>query len=161
MLNRGRVDLEDDVVVLGCTLHSHVPSNYTKLTNDFEYIHGWSVVLHNAEHALDKAWLKDSLARMSREEPGKRVVVATHYAPSFQGTRHPEQAGGDLSSCFCSGVLEEMVGGWEGREMVGAWVRGHTHWCARFEVPLHGRGREGKVKVLVVSNQRWGDAGRG
>ena len=50
-MNRTRVDLED-VVVLGCTLHSLIPER-AHLRNDFEQIKDWAVADHNAEHHRD------------------------------------------------------------------------------------------------------------
>ena len=148
---------DGQTVVLGRTLHSHIPADYTALTNDFANIHDWRVADHNAEHERDRQWLKQSLDDISAESDpsgasrAKRVIIATHYAPSYTQTCHPEQEGNALRHCFCSDTLDEMGEAWKGREMVCAWLFGHTHYNARFK--RHG--------VWCVSNhlegrhQRW------
>ncbi|KAK5127070.1 hypothetical protein LTR85_008429 [Meristemomyces frigidus] len=142
-LHRGRFDVPDsDVTVLGCTLHSHIGPDYTKLTNDFQYIKGWRVRDHNAEHKRDLQWLQDSLAELSRETPRRKVVVATHYAPAFEKTCHPMSENNELSRCFSSHVLKALKG-WQGADLVTHWLFGHTHWNTRF--------RSGNT--LVLSNQ--------
>lgn len=131
-LNRGRSDIPDsDITVLGCTLHSHIKPDYTRLTNDFEQIRDWRVRDHNADHEVDRTWLRGTLASFATTAPGRKVVVATHYAPSCEGTAHPAYEGYELSQYFCSDSLDAMKG-WEGAEMVKFWVFGHTHWNARF-----------------------------
>ncbi|KAK4957888.1 hypothetical protein LTR10_004311 [Elasticomyces elasticus] len=108
-LNRGRVDIpESNVTVLGCTLHSHISPDYTALTNDFERIKNWSVKAHNEEHAKDPQWLKASLKDIVKNEPQRKVVVVTHYAPLFQGVAHPMNENNALAQCFSSSALDEV-----------------------------------------------------
>ena len=41
LMHRRRVSLHDgEIIILGCTLHSHIPDDYTALTNDFNRIDG-------------------------------------------------------------------------------------------------------------------------
>ncbi|KAK5702126.1 hypothetical protein LTR97_004946 [Elasticomyces elasticus] len=108
-LNRGRVDIpESNVTVLGCTLQSHISLDYTALTNDFERIKNWSVKAHNDEHAKDLQWLKASLENVVKNEPQRKVVVVTHYAPMFKSVAHPLKENNALAQRFSSSALEEI-----------------------------------------------------
>ncbi|KAK5729360.1 hypothetical protein LTR17_011990 [Elasticomyces elasticus] len=108
-LNRDRVDIPgSDVTVLGCTFHSHIIPDYTALTNDFEQIRNWSVKAHNEEHAKDLQWLKASLKDIVKDEPQRKVVVVTHYAPMFKGISHPSNENNALAQCFSSSALDEV-----------------------------------------------------
>jgi len=146
-MNRTRVDMdESNVIVLGCTLHSYIGPDHTKLTNDFRRIRDWTVEKHNTEHKLDVEWLQRCLQDIADTEPQKKVVIMTHYAPSFEGTCHPEQENNAVSSCFCSHTLE-VFRDWKGAEQVTHWIFGHTHWNTRFKC----RG------TIVLSNQLCND----
>ncbi|RMZ16212.1 hypothetical protein D0862_01353 [Hortaea werneckii] len=98
-LNRGRFDMPDtDITVLGCTLHSHIASlDYNKLTHDFARIKEWRVADHNREHEKDLPWLENSIAVCSKEQPQRKIVVATHYAPAFERTTHPANENNAIS----------------------------------------------------------------
>lgn len=139
-LNRGRVDLED-VVVLGYTLHSSIPEG-AHLTNDFKRIENWTVADHNAEHQRDLQWLKQTLEEIAESRPETRVVIATHYAPTFKGTAHPRFDQSRHRYCFSSNTLERFET-WKGADQVSHWIFGHTHYNTVF---AHG-------DTLVVSNQ--------
>lgn len=141
LMDKRRVVLDyGKTVVLGCTLHSHIPEDYTRLTKDFQRIRDWTVKHHNDEHATDLNWLKDSLAEESTY--GNCVIVATHYAPSFRKTVRPEQEGNDLSRCFCSDTLSKLKN-WAGANLISEWVFGHTHYNTRFKWD----------NLTVISNQ--------
>lgn len=85
-MNRRRVD-QEGIVILGCTLHSLIPEG-AHLTNDFARIQGWTVADHNAQHRRDLEWLEQSLADIKKSQPKCRVIIVTHYAPTFlQGTQ--------------------------------------------------------------------------
>ncbi|KAK4895093.1 hypothetical protein LTR27_006699 [Elasticomyces elasticus] len=136
LLNRGRVDIPgSNVTVLGCTLHSHISSDYTALTNDFEQIRNWSVQAHNEEHEKDLAWLKTSLKDIMEEEPKRNIVVVTHYAPLFQGVAHPMNENNALAQCFSSSALEE-VRQEANMPSTSYWIFGHTHWNAQLKCPI-------------------------
>lgn len=146
-INRTRVDIPgSDTVILGCTLQSYIAPDYTRLTNDFEYIQDWRVRDHNEEHQRDLDWLKSAVVNASQRPNVRCIIVATHYAPAFQRTCHPLHANGALSQCFCSHALEE-VSKCSGAELITHWIFGHTHWNSRF----------GFKGVTVLSNQRCND----
>ena len=142
-MHRRKVELNNgDVVVLGCMLHSHIPDDYTALSNDFVRIRDWTVKDHNKEHEMDLAWLQDSLAEVENSTPRSRVIVATHYAPMFEKTVHPRQENNLLRHCFCSDALDKLqVCGC--MDQVSHWVFGHTH----YNIPFKFEG------VTVLSNQ--------
>ncbi|GAB7337509.1 hypothetical protein MBLNU457_g2833t1 [Dothideomycetes sp. NU457] len=101
-LHRATYDVPDtDITIAGCTLHSRIDDR-TSLTNDFKRIREWSVDQHNAEHGADMAWLKSTLAQVGE---GRRVIVATHYAPEVEGSCHPMYRGSKLNQCFASDAL--------------------------------------------------------
>ncbi|KAK6338108.1 hypothetical protein TWF696_001579 [Orbilia brochopaga] len=150
LLNRTRYDVPDSkLTILGCTLQSEIrPEQRAEIAgklNDFRQIKDWTVDDHNAEHSIDIAWLRDAIEEIAESEPDRRILVATHHAPSFRKTSAPQHEDSSLNSAFCTGILEGGAWrGWKGKEMVKAWVFGHTHWCCDFII--NG--------VRVVSNQR-------
>lgn len=146
-MDRARVDIpSSNVTILGCTLQSHIPADYTRLTNDFNQIQGWRVAHHNEEHQRDLKWLKESLAELSRESSPRTVVIVTHYDPAFEKVTHPRLENNAVSPCFSSHSLEKLSA-WNGGGLVSHWIFGHTHWNASF--------KSGTVRV--VSNQYWTD----
>ena len=128
-MHRKRVDLDNgDTTVLGCTLHSDIPADAIKLTNDFAKIHNWTHARHNEEHNNDREWLQSALADVHREygHSPRRVIVATHYPPTFEGTSHPH-VDPDYRFCFASNTLGEAQS-WLGFNLIEWWVSGHTHY---------------------------------
>jgi hypothetical protein len=106
LLNRTRVDLED-VVILGCTLHSHIPGG-AHLTNDFARIVDWTVADHNAEHRRDLEWLEEALRKVADDRCGSRIMIVTHYAPAFEEANHPRLRQSPYRYCFSSDTLEQL-----------------------------------------------------
>lgn len=147
-MHRTRVDIEEGrVIVLGCTLQSHIGSDCGRLTNDFSRIKNWSVQKHNAEHELDVQWLKQSLSETAASDSQARVIIVTHYAPAFERTCHPKNERSAASQCFSSDILHAFPD-WTGSDQVTHWIFGHTHWNARFKC----------FDTTVVSNQRCNDS---
>lgn len=142
-LNRGRVDLANsNVTVLGCTLHSRIAADYTKLTNDFARIKMWSVKSYNAEHERDLAWLKDSLLNLGQTEPKRQIIITTHYAPIFDRVCHPKNENNAVSQCFSSDAFDDVQRAGM-TASITHWVFGHTHWNARLR----------RNKIRILSNQ--------
>nr|POE47470.1 uncharacterized protein CFP56_00801 [Quercus suber] len=147
-LNRDRIDLANScVTVLGCTLHSRIAPDYTKLTNDFARIQEWSVKSHNAEYEKDLAWLKDQLRALGRDEPERRIVIVTHYAPMFDRVCHPKNENNAVSQCFSSNAFEELRQAGLSKS-VTHWIFGHTHWNFNFK----------RSKVAILGNQLCNDS---
>ena len=102
MMNWRRVDINDDVTLLGCTLHSYIPPEAEEgvrdVIKDFRRIEKWTVADHNAEHARDVKWLEDTIReiRQTDAQTGakqRRIVVVTHHAPLTKGTSKPAHEG--------------------------------------------------------------------
>ncbi|KAI7474817.1 hypothetical protein KC367_g779 [Hortaea werneckii] len=97
-LNQARFDVPNtNVTILGCSLHSPIAPDYTKLTHDFARIKDWRVADHNSEHERDLAWLKTTIADCFKEQPQRKIVVATHYAPAVEKTTHPANENNAIS----------------------------------------------------------------
>ncbi|KAH9845881.1 ser thr protein phosphatase [Teratosphaeria destructans] len=147
VMHRTRMDFATEngnVVVLGCTMHSHIPDDTQGLTSDFARISDWTVADHNAEHLRDVCWLEDSLNEIHSSDPDARVIIATHYAPEFKRTNHPRLRDSKVKYCFSSHTLEAAQS-WKGIGQVSHWIFGHTHYNAWFQV----RG------IVIVSNTPW------
>jgi len=145
-LNRTTYDVPNtNITIAGCTLHSHI-GDRSSLTNDFKRIKDWTVDKHNSEHATDLAWLKSQLAQVGDK---RRIIIATHYAPTFEGTSHPVHKGSKFNQCFASNACEELQGS-PGGQSVTHWIYGHTHWNTKFR----------RGNTLVMSNQRCNDSSK-
>jgi hypothetical protein len=128
-----RFDVPDShVTILGCTLWSHVPDDCQGFTNDISNITNWRRATHNAAHAEEVEWLRSSLQHVADEEKRRKVVIATHFAPSYEKTCHPQQTNNRVSPWFCSHLLKDLRT-WPGKELVTHWLFGHTHWNAKFK----------------------------
>lgn len=139
-LNRAAYHIpHSNVTVLGCTLHSKIGQDRTALTNDFRRIKQWTVAKHNKEHSLDVAWLKEQVSSIGKS---RRIVIATHYAPTFGRTCHPSHRQSKFNQCFASNAFQDIVGENKAQN-VTHWIYGHTHWNARIV----------RGSVLLVSNQ--------
>ncbi|KAK1501585.1 hypothetical protein CTAM01_05809 [Colletotrichum tamarilloi] len=110
VLHRRGFDIPgSNVSILGCTLWTMVPEKagaaVVGRVKDFQHIEGWSLEAHCAAHKADLGWLK----REAREAVarGREVVVATHHAPSLEGTSEPRFEGSPWSSAFATDLLEE------------------------------------------------------
>ncbi|GJC91135.1 uncharacterized protein ColLi_13973 [Colletotrichum liriopes] len=126
VLHRRRFDVPGtNVSILGCTLWTTIPGEAEEAVvgrvKDFQHIKGWHLEMHNAAHAADLEWLRSELREVS---PERAVVVATHHAPSLEGTSEPQHRGSPWSSAFATSILEDG-GDWS---RVGCWVFGHTHY---------------------------------
>lgn len=148
-MDRGKVDIEindQTIVLLGCTLHSRIAKTayqqVQKEIQDFSRIGSWRIEDHNAEHEKDRKWLKSQLSGISKSQPEARVVVATHFPPTWDGTSDPKFEEKPTKSFFGSKTLNDFQS-WRGCDQVTHWIFGHTHWNAK----LVAR------DMLLVSNQ--------
>ncbi|KAL2008809.1 hypothetical protein VTN00DRAFT_7003 [Thermoascus crustaceus] len=149
VLNRMRIDIEDSkVTVLGCMLQTRIDLSakdiVTKKVGDSRHVRDWTVEDHNAEHEVDVNWLKKQLAILKQEAPDRKVLVVTHYAPTFYKTSNPVHAESPLRTAFCTELLGGEARSWPGIGNVRYWVFGHTHWCTEFRIG----------GITVVANQR-------
>ena len=147
LLDRTRVDLANDVTLLGCTLWSSIPNSARAAVRgrvkDYQYIDGWSVDRHNTEHEKEVTWLREQL-RLVQKDSKRRVFIITHHAPSKQGTSNPVYESNPWSAAFSTALLEGEAKAWEGLGNVTYWMFGHTHWTAELDI----------CGVTLISNQR-------
>lgn len=148
LLHRAQWDDPDSsLTILGCTLWSDIPEHRRAIVQakvkDFSKISAWTVDVHNQVHADEVAWLRcrvDQLLAQQNDSGKRQLLVATHYAPSLEGTSHPDQADNPWVSAFATDLLTGQV--WNGVEV---WVFGHTHYSTDFLLQTGTR---------LVSNQR-------
>ncbi|KAB8255419.1 hypothetical protein BDV32DRAFT_130696 [Aspergillus pseudonomiae] len=148
LLDRTRYDISPTVTILGCTLFSQVaPEQKESVSfglNDFYHIRDWSVETHQAEHLVDLAWLNKEIVSISSFEPGRKVIVLTHFCPStHQNVIDPKHTNSKLSSGFMTDLSSEPC--WQ-QKIVALWGFGHTHLNCDFRDPATGK--------RVISNQR-------
>ena len=125
-LNKTAIDLDQNYVILGCTLWSHVINRQRfkvlSMLADNHQITRWSVTRNNEVHAAELAWLKSAIAKV--KAAGRQAVVLTHHAPSCHGTSAPEHSNSPISSAFSSD-LEYLL-----TPPVVLWMFGHTHYSS-------------------------------
>jgi Calcineurin-like phosphoesterase len=97
ILSRSRVDLTDDLTILGCTLQSHITPACEQIVKskiqDFRKIADWTTTDHNDEHRRDLAWLKaevEEIRDSERDGNSGTIIVITHHAPIRKGSSRTE-----------------------------------------------------------------------
>ncbi|KAI8710431.1 Metallophos domain-containing protein [Fusarium sp. LHS14.1] len=142
LLHRARWDDPDSALtILGCTLWSSIPkeaySAVQSKVHDFKKINEWSVESHNKIHAQEAAWLQEEVAQATSQK--RRLLVATHHAPSVHGTSRPEHTENPWTCAFATNLTGQDE--WDG---VRVWVFGHTHYST--DLTCNG--------IRLVANQR-------
>ena len=89
---------------------------------------------HNEQHRQDVDWLRSSLQIIADQEPHRSVLIASHHAPTFQGTSEPRHAGNPWSSAFATELLMGVARDWKGFDQVKCGVFGHTHYSTDFQM---------------------------
>lgn len=158
-MDRQRVELNDKLVILGCTLHSYISRDerpdVEKEIQDFCRIGSWSVDEHNAQHKRDRRWLKQQLNATKRFQ---QVIIATHFPPTWDLTSDPAYANKPTRSFFGSDTLRAFHK-WRGSRQVTHWIFGHTHWNAKLQIGgtsllsnqrHHGRSEDYSFDVSAV-----------
>lgn len=153
-LNRRRVDLDEKITVLGCTLWSHVPAHHAqdvaRTVKDFSEESGiWDRSLddHNSDHKKDLTWLNEQVKRIGEEERDREMVILTHHSPTTDASANskrfpPERS---LNSAFRTDLSGEVC--WMSPN-VRLWGFGHTHFSCQFMDEEQGKSK------LVVANQK-------
>jgi len=120
----------DDVVFVGSTLWSDIPVSkdafLTSYMNDFRMIFvspNQPMMPHHSrvEFSKNKAFLEQTISRLNGS--GKKIVVLTHHAPSFEGTSAPQHASSDSRFAFASKLSCNHALG-----AIRLWGCGHTHY---------------------------------
>ncbi|KAI8930964.1 hypothetical protein NX059_011976 [Plenodomus lindquistii] len=156
LLNRRRVDIDDRVTVLGCTLWTQIPAEAAQAVGsrvmDFcktNGIWGRSVEEHNADHARDLAWLNAQVENIATNEPQREIVILTHHSPTVDVRANDQRhAKSEMAAGFCTDLSREVC--WRS-ERVKMWAFGHTHFSCQY-VDDGECGRE--VRKLVIANQK-------
>ncbi len=129
------------VHVLGCTLWTDyrllgdqkaAMDHAAAHMNDHRLIHRLNA-LFMPQHALarhedSRLWLRRNVVRLRLEEPGSKIIIATHHAP------HPNLLGrrtGRIAASYASDMLHEFAA-----SPPDAWIHGHTHY--RHDTRLEG-----------------------
>ncbi|KAH0834438.1 Ser/Thr protein phosphatase superfamily protein [Fonsecaea pedrosoi] len=148
VLNRTMFRLNRRIAILGCTLHTSIPSESELWVRmkvaDFSHIGDWTVESHNAEHYRDTEWLRTCVQDVTQANAESKILVVTHHAPALKNTCDPKYLSNPWNSAFCSDILKSQIPHWSGAKSIRCWIFGHTHWSAQFVY----RG------TAVCSNQR-------
>lgn len=129
----------DDVIILGSTLWSHVPVQYTNKVettiSDYRYIFSNSSQGNIRVEETNQLY-KESVhfIRTTLEEhKGKQAIVVTHHAPSMKDTIHPMYHGSPLNHAFASDIVFQDTD-----KAPDVWCYGHTHYNVRIDKHPNG-----------------------
>ncbi|KAK6508400.1 hypothetical protein TWF506_010493 [Arthrobotrys conoides] len=145
-MNQKRYDLTNIVTVLGCVLFSAIDPKHMKDVsfglNDFYHIEGWTVEDHCARHKSDVAWLSAEVSKIKTEEPNRKIIILTHYCPTFDASE-PMHMNSPIKSGFITDMTQEEF--WKS-ENVKVWAFGHTHY--NYDIVEEDTGKR------IIANQR-------
>ncbi|KAF3090308.1 hypothetical protein TWF569_004997 [Orbilia oligospora] len=122
-MNQTRYDLTNEVTILGCVLFSAIDPKYMP-------------------HESDLAWLNAQVSRIMVEEPNRKIIIFTHYCPTFDATE-PKYKTSLITSGFTTDMTKEEC--WK-CDNVKVWAFGHTHY--NYDVVEEGTGKR------IMANQR-------
>lgn len=160
VMSRRRIDLNETLTLLGCTLWTHVPADHARevagALKDLDSENGIrdrSLSEHNADHARDVAWLNAQVAQIEAEEPHREIVVLTHHSPTIDAransSRFPPER--PMNAGFRTDLSGEKC--WTCAN-VKVWAFGHTHFSCQFVDLVRESMLGTESRKLVVSNQK-------
>lgn len=123
ILQNETVDIGDHLRVFGTTLWSHIPTRQLTLPIFDEFGDLVTSNWMNREHYTSLTALDKAIQNAGKE--GKRLIVVSHYAPSFTGTLLPEHLSNekkDKNVYYCSNLDHLLYS-----RVVYTWMYGHTH----------------------------------
>lgn len=109
-------ELYDGYLFIGSTLWSHV-YNKKYLTNDFILIDEMTVEKYNSLHDIAKKYIKNTI----EENKDKKIILLTHFLPSFNLIHEKYSAYSAYNNCFAS-FSDDLI-----KEPVVLNIYGHTH----------------------------------
>lgn len=110
--------------------------------NDFYHTRDWSLESHQDAHRADLTWLNKEIHSISRGEPGRKVVVFTHYCPTRDQNVVDPKAWEQPAILW---VYDGSIRGMLLEEQSGTlWAFGHTHFNCDF--------RDSRTGKRVLSN---------
>lgn len=150
-LCRDRYDLSKTITILGYTLWSAIAGNQERDIvsrstdlNSKRGIQNWTLERHKEEHAKNLTWLSSQIATIEQLEPGRQIIVVTHYSPTTDSRANdPRHAGSSTSSNFVTNLSQQLC--WLS-SAVKLWAFGHTHYSCNFKDQTTGK--------LVIANQK-------
>ena len=164
-LNRRKVDIDESITILGCTLWTKVPDEHVQdvahsLTDLSENgIWDRSLADHNDNHNMDLAWLNAQVTSIEEEKLEREIVILTHHSPTTDpranDPRFPPHR--PRNSGFRTDLSKETC--WTSPR-VKVWCFGHTHFSCQFVDEEDARVRRGSSdgqearRKLVVANQK-------
>lgn len=174
LLNDTVVSLNDDTLLVGGTLwtdmnkgkaHDYIGGaiGHARM-NDFNLI--WmrskrDVVRFSTYDAASRfSRTKRLIAKTAKLNPEKKIVVATHHAPSYRGV-NPEHGGGTLDAGYASD-LEDFI---KVHRNITHWIHGHTHIQAEYKVgtcTVHSNARgyvNRESSATAFDPDRWFEVG--
>lgn len=146
------------VVVLGCSLFSHVPPfcehAVHQAMNDFRLTAGWDVATHNDAHLRDRNWLNEAVTSMEiNGDPDLKIVILSHWSPTpdarARDPRHGDARNDALASAFATDMTQDPC---FRSPKVCAWAFGHTHYNCDFFVDRQTT--SGAPPIRLLANQR-------
>lgn len=144
-LHRRTIRLDENLVMLGTTLHSEIPKKSRRMVhaciNDFHYIHDWTINAHNAEHQKSVDWLEEQI---NMTKPEDKILAIFHYPPINKGVSNPVYEKASDRSLNCAFSTDLSQENWLKR--MKQVIFGHTHWCSSQMLTSDG--------PLVFSNQK-------
>lgn len=166
-LNNKEYILDDDIIILGTTLWSNIPEEYSAhvalMLNDYNYIYK----NHNNEKLnidtndvtklfnTNLEWLSENLNYYKN----KKIIILSHHLPSFQ-LIHRMYVGNVINYGFASNLDYFM----KEKNNIKYWLCGHTHFCMEAKInecfcitnPLGYRGSHNrnynKEKIITINN---------
>lgn len=133
-LNKTRLDLTENLTILGCTLWSqileHQKYSVKGTLADFYQISNvdgtsLSIQNYNDLHESDLSWLTNEISIINSK---RKILIITHHAPHMEGTSAPQFKNSSISSAFATD-LSYLIS-----DPVIAWCAGHSHWSYNFDV---------------------------
>lgn len=126
-LNMAKYEIDDNIIILGCTLWTHVdePNKETiqKRMGDYRYIHiaDKLVTVDDTNRIFDEQfeWLKYEV----ENNKDKTIIIMTHHLPSEQLIVEKYSGFGVLNQAFYTELGQFITG----NPQIKYWVCGHSH----------------------------------
>lgn len=100
------------VKIICTSLWSNIDPNYEQeivdKLNDYKLIDGFKPSDANRMHQEMKSFIFTTIENCRKVDENCQIIVATHHAPTLQGTCFPSHVGTPLNSAFCSDCTDIM-----------------------------------------------------